>query len=341
MASKIQDKDFSKGTEIAKEGRTVTPALYIIRSGTVVLSQQGRTKKELREGEVFGFGQETLILTNALKGQNMAWKEHGLVALTTNAAALLLGETQIKHNAVMARHNVVVSQDTKVGMLTFEAMSTVLYDIMRLGRDKRSTLHTSITKDSLTKMRLLGAGTFGQVWLTRDTNTEGAYAMKIQFKRELIEFGQAEGVIREKQVMERMCHPFVMSIVNAHQDTTCLYLIMDLLQGGELRSQMRSPSGPFMSESSARFYAGCILEGLSYMHRRNFVYRDLKGENVLLDKDGYCVIVDLGFGEYCCIDFVMSGMSSPHGAMFSSPTFLQPNSCQIVPLHFVVLLFLL
>ena len=139
-----------------------------------------------------------------------------------------------------------------------------------------------------------------QVWLTSHQKTDRVYAMKIQYKRELIEYGQAEGVLREKQVMERMNHPFVMSLINAQQDTTCLYMMMNLLQGGELCSVMRTSKRAFLPETSAKFYAAGILEGLSYMHRRYFVYRDLKGENVLLDKDGYCVIVDLGFGKSLC-----------------------------------------
>lgn len=294
MASKIEEKALAKDTMIAKVGEVVVPALYIIRSGKISLSN-ANVSKELQQGEVFGFGKETLVLTNELKGKNTAFRENGLVGLARNAAACM-GEVNLKNNIATSLHNVVVMQDARVGVLTLEAMATILYDVLRLGREG-SSLNPSITKDNLEKMRVLGAGTFGQVWLTRETKSNSAYAMKIQFKRELIAYGQAEGVIREKQVMEKMRHPFVMNIVNAQQDSSSLYMILDLIQGGELASQMHSSASGSLDDCSAQFYASCILEGLSYMHRRMFVYRDLKGENVLLDKDGYCVIVDLGFGE--------------------------------------------
>ena len=102
--------------------------------------------------------------------------------------------------------------------------------------------------------------------------------------------------------MARMHHPFVMSIVNSQQDEACLYMMMELMQGGELGSIMSSKTRKYLTEDNARFYAAGVLEGLSYMHRRHYVYRDLKGENVLLDNDGYAVIVDLGFGMFVMMD---------------------------------------
>ena len=90
-------------------------------------------------------------------------------------------------------------------------------------------------------------------------NTNHAYALKIQYKRELLSYGQAKGVIREKQIMARMHHPFVMNIVNADQDDRCLYMVMKLLQGGELSTQMYKISR-VMDERTTRFYASCILE---------------------------------------------------------------------------------
>jgi protein kinase A len=76
-------------------------------------------------------------------------------------------------------------------------------------------------------------------------------------------------------------------------------MLLTLIQGGELLNLIQGgETYGGLPESAAKFYAAGIAEGLTYMHRRHIVYRDLKPENVLLDKDGYAVIVDLGFGVY-------------------------------------------
>lgn len=84
-------------------------------------------------------------------------------------------------------------------------------------------------------------------------------------------------------------------MVNAFQDNKCLYMVTKLYQGGELFNIMHRKQK--LTEEECVFYAAGIFEGLTYMHQRKVIYRDLKPENVLLDSDGYCVIVDLGFAK--------------------------------------------
>lgn len=72
-------------------------------------------------------------------------------------------------------------------------------------------------------------------------------------------------------------------------------MLFPVISGGELYELMEEYT--FFSEKAARFYAGVLLETLSYLHQRNILYRDLKPENILLDKDGYCILVDFGFGK--------------------------------------------
>jgi protein kinase A len=123
------------------------------------------------------------------------------------------------------------------------------------------------------------------------------FALKIQCKKELIKHGQAAGVIREKNLMASIDHPFVIKLVNAFQDSHNLYMMMKLAQGGELFSIIHTESSDGVPEKAAKFYAANIYDGLMHMHSKNILFRDLKPENVLLDNDGYCILIDLGFAK--------------------------------------------
>jgi serine/threonine protein kinase len=125
-----------------------------------------------------------------------------------------------------------------------------------------------------------------------------AYALKVQSKYDLCNNGQAKAVIQEKNIMERLHHPFLTNLVNAYQDTDLVYMLMGLVQGGELHGVMHTPRKNKISEKAAQFYAAGIAEGLAFMHRRSYVYRDLKPENVMIDSTGYPVIVDFGFVKF-------------------------------------------
>jgi serine/threonine protein kinase len=77
-----------------------------------------------------------------------------------------------------------------------------------------------------------------------------------------------------------------------------VYMLMEMVQGGELYGIIHTRRRDGVNEADAKFYAAGIAEGLAYMHRRSFVYRDLKPENVMIDAQGYPVIVDFGFAKY-------------------------------------------
>lgn len=110
--------------------------------------------------------------------------------------------------------------------------------------------------------------------------------------------GQIEAVIREKNVLRQMRHPFLVGLVAAFQDECFIYILLPMLQGGELFSVLHDRDQLGLPEAHARFYTLCVADALAYMHGNKFVYRDLKPENIIIDSSGYPVIIDFGFAKY-------------------------------------------
>ena len=99
----------------------------------------------------------------------------------------------------------------------------------------------------------------------------------------------------ERYILEAMDHPFIVKLHYAFQTSSKLYLLVDLMPGGELFYLLRRNRK--FPENVARFYAAEILLGLEYLHKRNIIYRDLKPENILIDKDGHLKLTDFGLSK--------------------------------------------
>jgi len=80
------------------------------------------------------------------------------------------------------------------------------------------------------------------------------------------------------------------------QDETNLYMLMEYVIGGELFSYLRR-AGRFPNDT-ARLYAAMVVLALEHLHEKNILYRDLKPENLLIDKQGFLKICDFGFAKH-------------------------------------------
>jgi len=168
--------------------------------------------------------------------------------------------------------------------------------------------------EDLKRLVMLGEGQFGQVWLAYDTKEKErkAYALKIQSKFELVDMAQAEICIREKEIMSRLNHPMIMKLFATFHDEQFLYMLLDMVNGGELFNRIypmdEDEESEYESdydsdeeledglpERDAKFYTFVLADILKYMHQKKYVYRDLKPENVLMGSNGYPILIDFGF----------------------------------------------
>lgn len=147
--------------------------------------------------------------------------------------------------------------------------------------------------DHFEKLEIIGVGAFGKVFKCKNTDNGKFYAMKVLKKRLIIDLKQVEHTLNEKTLQMELECPFIVKLFKTFQDTNNLYMIMEYVQAGELRSWLRK-NEKFNLETT-RFLCAEVLIALEFIHSQNCVYRDLKPENILIDKFGHVKLADFGF----------------------------------------------
>ncbi|KAJ3609983.1 hypothetical protein NHX12_022077 [Muraenolepis orangiensis] len=152
-------------------------------------------------------------------------------------------------------------------------------------------------------LKLLGKGTFGKVILVREKASGKYYAMKILKKEVIIAKDEVAHTLTESRVLKNTRHPFLTSLKYSFQTKDRLCFVMEYVNGGEdtlALHHMDASKQSFVSkervfsEERTRFYGAEIVSALDYLHSAKIVYRDLKLENLMLDKDGHIKITDFG-----------------------------------------------
>ncbi|KAH8737934.1 kinase-like domain-containing protein [Ilyonectria robusta] len=144
-------------------------------------------------------------------------------------------------------------------------------------------------------LRTLGTGSFGRVHLVQSKHNQRFYAVKVLKKAQVVKMKQVEHTNDERRMLSDVKHPFLITLWGTFQDLKNLYMVMDFVEGGELFSLLRK-SGRFPNPV-AKFYAAEVTLALEYLHSKNIIYRDLKPENLLLDRHGHLKITDFGFAK--------------------------------------------
>jgi len=141
----------------------------------------------------------------------------------------------------------------------------------------------------------LGTGSFGRVRFVTHKSTGSFWAIKMLKKAEVIRLQQVEHMISEKNILTHLDHPFIVRLSGTFQDQKYLYMCLEYIVGGEFFTHLRK-HGRF-DQNASKFYATQIILVFEHMHKEDFIYRDLKPENLLLDKLGYLKITDFGFAK--------------------------------------------
>ncbi|XP_061692515.1 serine/threonine-protein kinase 32C-like isoform X5 [Syngnathoides biaculeatus] len=131
-------------------------------------------------------------------------------------------------------------------------------------------------------LRAIGKGSFGKVCIVQKRDTEKMYAMKYMNKQQCIERDEVRNVFRELEILQEIEHVFLVNLWYSFQDEEDMFMVVDLLLGGDLRYHLQQ-SVPF-SEDAVKLYLCEMTLALDYLQSQHIIHRDVKPDNILLDE---------------------------------------------------------
>ena len=268
MALAVNSQSFLKGDVIVREGEK-GDVFYVITKGSVTVSKKEKTIVSL--GVNSFFGEKALLSSDTRQATCVAETNVECLTFLRGDFVLLLGNFE---DILAGKKRLTTSESIRV-----------------------ESERTSYTTADLVKGGLLGEGAFGKVNLVKSKTDGKLYALKAQSKAFLVENGQEAHTIGEYQILRELSHVFIVKIYQALQDKKYVYFLMNLLPGGELMDLLNSKQS--FPESWSRFYGATVLSTFQCIHKKQIAYRDLKPENLVLDADGYCYLIDFGLAKNC------------------------------------------
>lgn len=148
--------------------------------------------------------------------------------------------------------------------------------------------------DAFEYLNIIGRGAFGRVVRVRHKNTGEILAMKILDKRLIRELGDQyyEMMYNERRMLNLFDHPFIARLVFDFETKNYLFLVMEFIDGGTIYAEMKRRR--CLPEAQVRIWAAEMILGIEHMHERGVVFRDLKPDNVMVDRNGHARLIDMG-----------------------------------------------
>uniref|UniRef100_A0AAY4EIQ1 non-specific serine/threonine protein kinase n=1 Tax=Denticeps clupeoides TaxID=299321 RepID=A0AAY4EIQ1_9TELE len=183
---------------------------------------------------------------------------------------------------------------------------------------KQMRLH----RDDFEMLKVIGRGAFGEVAVVKMKNTERVYAMKILNKWEMLKRAETACFREERNVLVHGDCQWITTLHYAFQDDNFLYLVMDYYVGGDLLTLL-SKFEDRLPEDMAKFYVAEMVLAIHSIHQQQYVHRDIKPDNVLLDMNGHIRLADFG----SCLKMMQDGTVQSSVAV-GTPDYISPEILQ-------------
>ncbi|CAI4212527.1 unnamed protein product [Parascedosporium putredinis] len=187
--------------------------------------------------------------------------------------------------------------------------------------------NVEVGPQSFDKIKMIGKGDVGKVYLVREKKSSRLYAMKVLSKKEMIKRNKIKRALAEQEILATSNHPFIVTLYHSFQSEDYLYLCMEYCSGGEFFRALQTRPGKCINEDDARFYAAEVTAALEYLHLMGFIYRDLKPENILLHQSGHIMLSDFDLSKQSGPGGKPTMIVGKNGASTTSLPTIDTRSC--------------
>ncbi|KAI1903060.1 hypothetical protein AGOR_G00023300 [Albula goreensis] len=194
---------------------------------------------------------------------------------------------------------------------------------MGLGQSSKSPVAEDteeVNFDHFQILRAIGKGSFGKVCIVQKKDTKKMYAMKYMNKLKCVERNEVRNVFKELQIMQNLEHPFLVNFWYSFQDEEDMFMVVDLLLGGDLRYHLQQ--NVHFTESTVKLYICEIALALHYLRGKHIIHRDIKPDNILLDEHGHTHLTDFNIAAVVKDDLRATSIAGTKPYM--APELFQP-----------------
>ncbi|CAL4098227.1 unnamed protein product, partial [Meganyctiphanes norvegica] len=155
--------------------------------------------------------------------------------------------------------------------------------------------------DHFQVLRSIGKGSFGKVCIVQKKSSKQMYAMKYMNKAQCKARDATTSVLTEIDILASLSHPFLVNLWYSFQDCEDVFMVVDLLVGGDLR--YHTQQGVQFAEEDIRLYICEVAHALTYLKTKKIIHRDIKPDNLLLDEVGHVHLTDFNTATILDADY--------------------------------------
>ena len=171
----------------------------------------------------------------------------------------------------------------------------IINEINQIESQKSRKIREKQTIREYESIKIIGRGAFGEVHVCREIKTGKIYAIKKIKKDVLIQKNQVIHIRSEQQIMSKIKSPWIVDLKASFQEDDYLYLVMEFCQGGDFMNLLIKKD--ILPENEAKFYIAELILAVESIHKLNCIHRDIKPDNILIDKNGHIKLSDFGLAK--------------------------------------------